>query len=365
MIIFLVVLISFGAVLEIWSLKDNFSSITYHCSPSKRGCEPGEAFQIITRVSNYGYRTLPFLKLVEVFPRDITIQGVENRLTKQSEFLFTNVLYIRGRQKITRTIMASLPHRGRYLLEGCRLLGGDFLGFRENLKELKQLEEIIVFPRLLDDASLLRALSGYYGEFSVRRFYLEDPILVNSYREYTGREPMRSISWMQSAKKNHLMVKEFDYTMELSVTILLDVYLHWSEGEYSEETEYCFSLVRTIAEFLEQKKVAYRLLTNAYIPNGQSAYEGLAKSGQGSHHYTMLLYTLGQAISNTFCNSDGIYDMAIQQYSGENAIFFVAPFENERRSSRVKQLQNRLSSQVYPMYAAAMMGGVGDADEII
>ena len=361
MIVFLVVVVTFGLILELLSLKDNFSNIKYHCIPSKGGCEPGETFQIITSVSNLGYRTIPFLKLEEVFPREINIQGVDNDLTKQNNFLYGNLLYIRGRQKITRTIQASLPHRGRYLLEGCNLLGGDFLGIKENLRELRQQEEIIIFPPPLQNASIIRALSGYYGDFSVRRFYIEDPLLVSSYRDYTGREPMRSISWMQSAKRNHLMVKEFDYTMDLSVTILLDVCLHWSEGAHTEQLEYCFSLVRTIADFMEQKKVSYRLLTNAYIRNGDTVYGGLSKSGQGSHHYTMLLYTLGKAESNTISNIDDLYDMAIKNYSGENAIFYIAPFENEKRSSLVKNLQNRLNSQVYPMYAATIMGGVEDA----
>ncbi len=360
MIIFLIVLFTFGAILELLSLKDNLSNIKYHSIPSKWGCEPGEVFQIVTSVSNYGHRTIPFLKIEEEFPSEINIQGAINDLELQRNFLYANVLYIRGRQKITRTIQASLPHRGRYLLEGCRLFGGDFLGIKENSKELKQQEEIIIFPQLLQNTSIHEALSGYYGDFSARRFYLEDPILVSSYRDYTGREPMRSISWMQSAKRNHLMVKEFDYTQDLSVTILLDVYLHWSEGAHSEQLEYCFSLARTIAEFMEQKKVSYRLLTNAHC-NGNIIAEGVSKSGQGSHHFTTLLFTLGQATANTFGSIDRLYDMAIQNYSGENAIFYVAPFENEKRSSLVNHLQNRLNSQVYPMYAAAILGGVKDA----
>lgn len=361
MIIFLVVFVTFGVILELLSLKDNFSKVKYHCAPSKMGCEPGEGFQITTSVSNYGYRTIPFLKLEEVFPGEIHIQGVENEMTSQRNYLYANVLYIKGRQKITRTIQASLPNRGRYLLEGCRLLGGDFLGIKENFRELYQQEEIIIFPQLLNNASIFRALSGYYGDFSVRRFYIEDPLLVSSYRDYTGREPMRSISWMQSAKKNHLMVKEFDHTMELSVTILLDVYQHWSEGAHLEQFEYCFSLARTIAEFMEEKKVSYRLLTNAFIVNGNNVYEGLSKSGQGSHHFMTLLFALGQAASNTFCNIDDLYDMTVKNYSGENAIFYVAPFENEKRNSLVHDLKNRLNSQVYPMYAAAILGGVKDA----
>lgn len=361
MIIFLVVLVTFGTILELLSLKDNLPNIRYHCVPSKLGCEPGEVFQIKTMVSNYGSRTIPYLKLEEAFPKEIAILGEENVLANDRYYPHISLLYIKDRQKITRTIQASLPQRGLYSLEGCRLYCGDFLGIQENSKQIEQQEEIIIFPKLLKDNTVLSALAGYYGDFSVRRFFTEDPILVSSYRDYTGREPMRSISWVQSARKNELMVKEFDHTMDLSVTILLDVYLHWSDGVQTERLEYCFSLVRTIAEYLEQKKVSYRLLTNAYIRNGNTISEALTKAGQGSHHFTMMLYTLGQASSNTFCDTDGLYNMTIQNYSKENAIFYVAPFENEQRNSMVKNLQNRLHSQVYPMYASQMLEVEQDA----
>lgn len=356
MVIFLVVIVAFGMILELISLKDNFSNIRYHSVPSKYGCEPGEVFQIRTTVSNFGFRKIPFLKLEEIFPGEINIQGDdENVLVDHNRSLYASVLYIRGRQKITRTMQASLPHRGLYFLEGCRLLGGDFLGIRENFKTVEQREEIVIFPQLLNNDIILRTLSGFYGDFSVRRFYIEDPILVSSYRDYTGSEPMRSISWKQSARKNQLMVKEFDHTMDLSVTILLDVYLHWSEGTHTEQLEYCFSLVRTIVEFLEKKKVSYCFLTNAYIRNENTTYEALTKAGQGPHHLTMLLYALGQANSNTFCNIDDLYNIAIKNYSGENSIFYVALFESEKRSSLVKNLQNRLGIQVYSMYASTML----------
>ncbi len=354
MLIFLAVLILFGAALELYSLKDNSSHIRYHSQPSQYGCEPGEAFQIKTTITNYGVRTIPFLKLEEKFPKEIRLQGVEPLSTNDDHCLHANVIYIKGRQKITRTLQASLPQRGMYRFEGCRLLVGDFLGIKENNKELKQEEEMVIFPRLLDDDKLERALSGYYGDISVRRFYIEDPILVNSYNDYTGREPMRSISWTQSAKKNRLMVKEFDHTTDLSVTILLDVYLHWSEGAHREELEYCFSLARTIAEFLEKKRASYRLLTNAYIRSRNTDYEDLGKAGQGAHHYTMLIYTLGQAASNSFCNIDGLHDIALRKYAGESALFYIAPFENEKRRAMVQSLQNRLNCQIYPMYAASM-----------
>jgi hypothetical protein len=359
---FLVVLILFGAVLELLSLRDRIAELHYRCTPEKLGCEPEEVISLQTILSNYGRRTISYLQMEELFPKQINIQGVEEGAMGNHRCrLHVSMLSIRGRQKITRTLQVSLPNRGVYVFEGCLLHLGDFLGIREKCREIAQHELIVVFPRVLREESISRTLSGYYGDFSSRRFYIEDPVLVNSYFDYTGREPLRSISWTQSARRNSLMVKEFDHTMDMSVTIILDVYLHWSEGEHREELEYSFSLVRTIAEYMEQRKVSYRLLTNAYIQSENSAYEGLQNAGQGAHHYTNLLYTLGQAGANSSRDIDDLYQLMIKKYTGENAIFYVAPYSSNKRQTMVTALQNHLRSQVYPMYADTLMGVKQDA----
>lgn len=355
MIIFLVVLIIFGIVLELLSLRDKFTNVEYYSVPSKLGCEPDEIFQIKTIVSNYSPRTIPFLKMEEEFPKDINLQNGATIYISGGSCLYISTLFIQRQQKITRTIQVSIPKRGLYFLDGCRFHSGDFLGLKENDKEIKQREEIIIYPRALTEEKVLNALAGFYGDYVVRRFYIEDPMLVNSYNDYTGREPMRSISWTQSAKKNRLMVKEFDHTVEMSVTIILDVCLHWSDGTHTQELEYCYSLVRTIAEFMEHKKISYRLLSNTYNRSGNTVSEVLEKPGQGSHHFTMLLNALGQAEPNTFSDINELYNMTISKYNGENTIFYVAPFENEKRITLVNNLHNKLGSCLYPMYASDLM----------
>ena len=54
-------------------------------------------------------------------------------------------------------------------------------------------------PRDWADSSA-DVLSGFLGDVSVRRFIYEDPVLTTGFREYTGREPMKHISWTQSAR---------------------------------------------------------------------------------------------------------------------------------------------------------------------
>jgi hypothetical protein len=110
-------------------------------------------------------------------------------------------------------------------------------------------------------------------------------------------------------------------------------------------------MVRTIAEFMEQRKTSYRLISNAYIRNGSSMYKVLSEAGQGQHHFSTLLFTLGRGIPDTYLTIEDLYSMVVNSYSGENAIFYVAPFENEKRSELVKRLKERLGCQIYPIYA--------------
>ena len=43
------------------------------------------------------------------------------------------------------------------------------------------------------------------------------------YRGYTGREPLKDISWKQTAKLGELMVKNHDFTVDVDTAILVDM----------------------------------------------------------------------------------------------------------------------------------------------
>ena len=79
---------------------------------------------------------------------------------------------------------------------------------------------------------------------------------MRGYREYTGREPMRQISWTQSAVRNELIVKQFDPVWAQSVLIVLDTEYHGDFDRFGAQLEYLFSLTRTACDVLEQRRTA-------------------------------------------------------------------------------------------------------------
>ena len=107
------------------------------------------------------------------------------------------------------------------------------------------------------------ALGSYCGELSAQRWLLRDPVLTLGVREYTGSEPMHTISWSQTARRGELMVRAFDYTRSLNCCILLCVN-GLREGE-DELLDRCCGAARTVCDALIASGVETALYTNAAL----------------------------------------------------------------------------------------------------
>jgi uncharacterized protein (DUF58 family) len=200
--------------------------------------------------------------------------------------------WLRPRQQLTCDIPVVLARRGRYVLQNFTLCSGDFLGLREQEKRCGLFREVVAAPKELPSARLSEIFGGFLGEMSVTRFILEDPVLTLGFREYTGREPMKSISWAQSARMNRLMVRKNDYTQEPSAAVILNV--ESAREDREEVLEVCFSLARTVCSMLEKEGVRYSFVSNAALLGGGDGW-GNAVDGLGERHYQGILERLGRA----------------------------------------------------------------------
>lgn len=196
----------------------------------------------------------------------------------------TTAFYLMPRQRLTRTLQAKLPKRGRYLFLGCRINGGDLLGLQDDYRTLSLFKEVVVMPRRAASPSFDMLLGGMIGDISVNRFIFEDPMLTIGFSDYTGREPMRDISWTQSARLGRMMVKNYDHTIDLSVTILLNVQSVLNVFEEDDKLEECCSIARSVCEQLESKHIQYSFLSNA-IPSGTTSLYTDIEQGLGSGHF--------------------------------------------------------------------------------
>ena len=272
-----------------WALKA--LSLRFDCD--KRLVEPGETVTWSATVENRGRFSVPFIRLVQHFPEGIRVLGDPVWLRQHCKqgihkWYVEDKMAVRGRRSLTRSIRLQPEGRGEYDLGAWQMSAGDLLGFREEQK-YGEGEKLVVIPSHAKSKKQLQALGGFLGDVSVRRFILEDPILTVGFRDYTGREPMKSISWTRTASTGTLQVKQYDHTAEQTVMILLDV-----EGGSAEQLEGCFRLARTACEELEKQKIPFALRTNGALPGPVGNVFYLA-DGLGSRHKNTLLYALGRA----------------------------------------------------------------------
>ena len=303
-------------------LKKSLDKVDYKSEISKKLVAPGEIFEIIVTITNNSKFFIPFIRIEQMLPKEIELYDNEKRYVNlDNKISIKSTTFMMPRSKIVRRMKASLPTRGSYYLNETTLHGGDFLGIKERPKVYRFLNEVVVYPKKTNERELELMSRGILGEISVKRFMIEDPLLTIGFREYSGREPMKHIDWNQSAKNNELIVKQFDYTIDPSVTVVLDV----SEKMEKDKKEVLFSLTRTVTEQLTNLKIKFSFLTNATILN--KWYYIIEKSG--SEHLNTILDLLGRATHSYSLSFEELIKDAVGKEIEENSLVVLITSKSE------------------------------------
>jgi uncharacterized protein (DUF58 family) len=287
---------------------------------------------------------VPFLRHREDVPENFVCAGeLEPISITERRYALRSSVYMMPRQRMTRRTPFSLPARGRYVFQGAELGGGDFLGLSERERHVDQESEVVILPKRLDQDALKELPGGLLGETSVNRFIHEDPMLTLGFREYTGREPMKLISWTQSARSGQLMVKNLDHTMERRATVLLNLDTHAS-GKYGAEVlEKSFSLARGVCEALEDARIPYSFMTNAQLLGASAG--GDAGDGLGGAHIRPILETLGRAGYERTETSWALVDRAVQRAEEGRVHILITPTPNDLTRAGLDRLALRTGTQ--------------------
>ena len=290
--------------LERWSCAHSLDDVQGLLETEDFLTEAGEPVQLTLTVRNNGPHGKSFLALRFHLGREI-LPCETAHLTKDRVgpgYTARCTTWLRPHQEASFSIPVKIERRGRYVLEPLQVIGGDFLGLKEQSRTEHGFHELIVPPKECDLPELGTMVGGFLGSVSVNRYLYEDPILTAGYREYTTGDPMRSISWKQSARGRGLMVKKFDYTTEPRVVVLV----HADTERYTQpqRVELCYSMARTVCRMLEEKAVSYRfalnatfdLLLNATVTAGDEWKKPLeVPQGFGPEHFRRVLEMLGRA----------------------------------------------------------------------
>jgi uncharacterized protein (DUF58 family) len=332
----LIVILAALAFAAQWYLSTrSLTRLYYGCRPERGVTEPDVPVSMITELRNE--KRLPefYLCVTEYFPNEAEINDPTLRLSPFDDKCVTKKFYLLPRQKLTARTDMTFTKRGRYPLNGAMITGGDFFGLKSPMRRYYIHNEVVVLPRRASGLPRLNdMLGGFMGDVSVSRFIMPDPVLTIGVTEYTGREPLKDISWRHSARAGRLLVKKYDYTLELSVTVLLN-----TEGPRDADAlEECFSLARSVCEFIEKKNIKYSFITNAQIYGIKDVFS--TTDGLGPQHLAGILESLGRATSRTRCGLTKLIELAVKKAEQGRAHIVITPARNAETVRSVNRLKS-------------------------
>ena len=353
MLTFFVIVILVALGLQWVTLRNagDHRNIRYACKPSVRACEPGEEFVVLSDVANLGLRPSPSIRIEEHFPRELNVLESEQFnvkwLTKEHRIYYSTVL-MHGHQQVRRSLRASIAQRGEYCFSYAMFYAGDFLGFHECCYRMENDSRIVVYPAKLENGELPITFVNALDDLARKKQLLEDPLSVCGYRDYTGVEPMRQISWKQSAVRRSLIVKQFDPVWQTSVLIALDTDIHGDLDGYFQQLERCFSLTRTVCERLEERDIAYQLVTNAAITGELSAFT--SGGGMGGS-FRKILYALGSAKKGSIASVDDLMRAVCSGVRRYERIILISTHCNQRVERAMDMVRENRRGQIIPLFA--------------
>jgi len=303
-----------------WAMK----KLRYFASCSDLLAEPNQPLTLTSGVENLWFLPIMYVRITTYLPveaapldRSDSVLRPINQWTTQ--LCLEDTTYLLPRRRQINTLRFSLPRRGWYRLGSAMLTSGDFLGLKDATRYLDACSEVVIIPSRCETAEVLRTLGGFLGDISVRRFILEDPLLTVGFREYTGREPMKSISWTQSARLGRPMVKQYDYTVDTTVTVLLN-----AQNGTPEQMEECYSVTRTVCEALEARGIPYDFRTNGDLtgPMGPLSH---VNQGLGQPHLRTILYGLGRAAGKCTFPLERLVEQSLRTARTNQSYLLVTP----------------------------------------
>ena len=330
-LVILITILAAVAALEILSLKLDPYRVSWSCAVNMDLAEPDETAALSFRVVNRSALPLLFVSFSFVFSDAVTVLGDVSRLKgERKDGMFgQTVTYhasLMPHRGLKGTIYFSFKERGLHDLGKIYLETGDFLGFRSKVRSFEIDHRVVCTARSLGEDPCLRPLGGYLGDVSVRRFIHEDPGLILGYRPYTGTEPMKDISWSQTARTDELMVKKHDFTVDVDVAVLLDV-----EQCGRSVAERCLSLVRTVCDALETRRIPYSVLSNGDLFETQK--------GVGRKHCFEIQRRIGLSHFVRYQSFSALSGQWSRPASGRRGFIVIAPTATPELEADVAKLE--------------------------
>ena len=336
-IVFLTLLLL--AALEWLSIRRSGKRVAVTAALDQTLAAPGESVTLRCTVANGGLWPQLFAVFMLSLPPGVRVLDAgAGRVRKEvSGSVVTYRLMLLPHTRWSGRLRLTFDRRGVYRLGKYFLEAGDLLGLQGILLRGEPSLRCVCTAELCPDTAEVRALGGLLGDWSVRRFLHEDESMLTGFRDYTGREPMKAISWIQTARTGTLTVKQYDHTAEPDAMVLVGL-----RSASPEEAERCLSLARTVCEMLEERAIAY-----SFASDGDLRSFG---KGFGKQHLLPILRTIGEAKPVSFTGLYSLCERCSAQREGSRGYIVITTGSDPEEAAALALLRSRSEHEICVLY---------------
>jgi len=260
-------LLSILLVSFVWLALMYFSKRLYLERKITLRIEEDDILEVVLEIKNKGF--LP------VF--DIVIKDYLSCAHAQEKQKFIMLDFLRPDSASKLTYYCICPRRGRYEIGPLTVYFFDPLGLFYFKQIYPVYSELYVYPRTFNIRKFPALNKGTSPWLGVETSHVSgDDDEFYGVREYKRGDPLKKIHWMVSARKNQLIVKEFQRQSFFRATILFNLEKEENVGEGKESVgEYIIKIVASIAKYLINLGVSIEVISHAgevvHIPFNKGA----------------------------------------------------------------------------------------------
>lgn len=340
-ILFIIFIVVFVVVQGMLYKKGIFEKVYITRSFDNTGIFPGEKVVYELTIENRKFLPLTWVSIDEKLSSGLEFE-INTKIQKLNEdiYLHNSMFSLLPYQKVVRRYSLKAVKRGYYQLKYMTMTSTNMLGTEEYSMDREESASISVYPNIKDLQGALIPANTTQGDFSVKRWIIEDPMVITGVRAYSGNDSLKSINWKATAKNQQLLVNKYDYTADKKIMIILNL----ERQEYSLNKED----IRTIEEAIEVCASITSMMHETGIPVGFATNShtlgpietNVLDPDTGDKHMTAILESLARVSYFKKYKSRELLKLLVASFSWGTEIVVVTPEISEELIGDLQSLNN-------------------------
>lgn len=212
-----------GGTARLWD-RYCLSRVEYQRRLSAKRVFFGEEVQLEVEITNKKPLPLPWIQINDEIPDGVSLlKGKTSPSYLMNRVTLSNLLSLSWYHRVKRRYPIRCQQRGFFTFGPARMRSGDLFGFFTREEEVKPLDYLIVYPRIVPLEKLGIPSMQPAGDIRTRNHIFQDPVLTLGVREYHPGDSLRRIHWKTTARLGQLQTKVFEPTTSIDMGIFLDV----------------------------------------------------------------------------------------------------------------------------------------------